>query len=229
MQKSVVTASFALCLALQGCATLMGDESQIVPINSTPPGASILVTDEQGKIVYRGKTPVSIAIKKSTGKYWGGKNFRIKLAKDGYISQNIQVNSSPNALYLAGNLLVSGGIGWFMVDPFNGKMYSLAPEGIDATLTRSGPPPAPPAPVAQTPPTQDTSTETAITPPPAPLPSPPPVSDNKPPQPATPPQTPNKTAANIRKDEMNSAMDAAPQGDLGASEAIRRLAPSAPK
>jgi hypothetical protein len=44
------------------------------------------------------------------------------------------VTSHPNGWYIAGNLVFGGLIGWFIVDPFNGAMYNLSPETIDAPL-----------------------------------------------------------------------------------------------
>jgi hypothetical protein len=136
MQKNLLAAAAALTLLLQGCATLVGDETQMVPISSAPPGATVTITDESGRVVYRGTTPASVEMSKSTGKYWGGKRFKVTIAKYGYSSQQFTLNTSPNGWYLVGNFLVSGGIGWFLVDPFGGKMYSLSPEGIDANLGR---------------------------------------------------------------------------------------------
>ncbi|WP_342358093.1 hypothetical protein [Arsenophonus nasoniae] len=36
---------------------------------------------------------------------------------------------------IAGNLFFGGLIGWLIVDPFNGGIYTLRPEKIDATLS----------------------------------------------------------------------------------------------
>jgi hypothetical protein len=45
------------------------------------------------------------------------------------------VTASPNGWYIAGNPIFGGLIGWFIVDPFNGKMYALEPEKIETALT----------------------------------------------------------------------------------------------
>jgi hypothetical protein len=251
MQKILLAAATALFLLLQGCATLVGDETQVVPISSTPAGATIRVSDESGRVVYRGMTPASLAMKKSTGQYWGGKRYHITLAKSGYATQTFALTTSPNAWYLAGNFLVSGGIGWFVVDPFSGKMYSLSPEGIDAHLGRllgaASPPPVPvAAPPAATPaalPTPVPSSPAPVAVPAAAPAAPQPVVVPLAPAPDVPETTPNPAAApaagptvvdapvkevpkdaaaDKRKKDVEKSIDAAPDGDFGATEAVRR-------
>jgi hypothetical protein len=119
---------------LTGCATIVGDDRASLPIKSTPSDAQILIIDETGQTAYRGRTPDQVSLSKSNGHYWGGKQFTVAISKRGYLTQRIQVDTRPNALYLGGNLIFGGIIGWLVVDPISGKMYDLASEGIDVTL-----------------------------------------------------------------------------------------------
>ncbi|MFO6419993.1 hypothetical protein ACLBKS_07305 [Hylemonella sp. W303a] len=134
--KAAVTKIFAISTAilLSGCATIMGTPTQTVPISSTPSGASILITDESGMEVFGGTTPTSVTLNKSSGRYWGGKNFKVTISKPGYKTQVIPVETNANGWYIAGNLVFGGLIGWFIVDPLNGNMYSLSPEAVAANL-----------------------------------------------------------------------------------------------
>ncbi|HET6718245.1 MAG TPA: hypothetical protein VFH22_01280 [Rhodocyclaceae bacterium] len=141
LQKFLAHAA-ALSLAgalalLSGCATIVGDERTSLPIKSTPADAQILIIDEAGRTAYRGRTPDQVPLRKSDGHYWGGKQFTVAISKRGYQTQRIQVDTRPNALYLGGNLLFGGIIGWLMVDPISGKMYDLSSEGIEVTLQKS--------------------------------------------------------------------------------------------
>jgi hypothetical protein len=58
----------------------------------------------------------------------------VKISKDGYVDQEIPVKSSPNGWYIGGNFIFGGLIGWFIVDPLNGGMYTLSPEQVSASL-----------------------------------------------------------------------------------------------
>lgn len=45
------------------------------------------------------------------------------------------MTANPNGWYIAGNLVFGGLIGWFIVDLFNGKRYTIEPEKIETALT----------------------------------------------------------------------------------------------
>lgn len=127
----------ALSLALlTGCATIVGDERASLSIKSTPADAQILIIDEAGRTAYRGRTPDQVPLRKNDGHYWGGKQFTVAISKRGYLTQRIEVDTHPNALYLGGNLLFGGIIGWLVVDPISGKMYDLSSDGIEVTLQK---------------------------------------------------------------------------------------------
>lgn len=121
-------------VGLSGCASIIGSPIQVVPIASTPSEAEVLVVDEAGVQVFAGKTPTSVSLNKSTGHYWGGKSYTVTIRKEGYKDQTIPITSSANGWYIGGNLLFGGLIGWFVVDPLNGNMYTLSPDAVNSTL-----------------------------------------------------------------------------------------------
>ena len=121
---------------LQGCATIIGEPTQVLPIISTPEGASVVITDETGTQVFKGTTPTTVTLEKSDGSYWGGKSFSVTILKEGYEPMVVPVKASPNGWYMAGNLIFGGLIGWFVVDPLNGDMYTLSAKEIDASLQK---------------------------------------------------------------------------------------------
>lgn len=119
---------------LSGCATIVGDKTQVIPITSSPSDATVLITDEKGVEVFKGNTPTSVVLKKSDGSYWGKKRYVLQIAKKGYEKQSIPIVASANGWYMFGNLVFGGLIGWFIVDPYNGAMYSLSPEQVSSHL-----------------------------------------------------------------------------------------------
>lgn len=126
--------ALAIAAATSGCATIIGSPTQLIPIASTPSDASIVINDEGGAEIFKGMTPTTVTLPKSTGKYWGGKSFTVKISKEGFAEQTIPVASGANGWYIAGNLVFGGLIGWFIVDPLSGNMYTLSPEAVSATL-----------------------------------------------------------------------------------------------
>ncbi len=133
MKKTVYLLALSATL-LGGCATIVGDKTQLVPISSTPSDASIMITDEKGGQVFKGSTPTSVTLAKSDGSYWGKKSFTVRISKEGYDEQIIPITASANGWYIGGNIIFGGLIGWFIVDPLNGAMYTLSTEQIAATL-----------------------------------------------------------------------------------------------
>ena len=133
MRTAVCILAFCAIL-LGGCATIVGDKTQLVPISSTPSEATIIITDERGMQLFKGLTPTSVTLQKSDGSYWGKKSFTIEISKDGYEKQVIPITARANGWYIGGNIIFGGLIGWFIVDPFNGGMYTLSPEQITSTL-----------------------------------------------------------------------------------------------
>ncbi len=137
MKKTIIKIAVLSSILLSGCATIVGDKTQLVPISSTPSDASIVITDETGSEVFKGSTPTTVTLPKSDGSYWGKKNFSVKISKAGYEHQVIPVIASANGWYVAGNFIFGGLIGWFIVDPMNGGMYTLSPENVSTSLNES--------------------------------------------------------------------------------------------
>ncbi|MFZ5523276.1 MAG: hypothetical protein ACOY9D_04220 [Pseudomonadota bacterium] len=119
---------------LGGCATIVGDKTQLVPISSSPSDASIVITDERGAELFKGATPTTVTLPKSDGGYWGKKSFTVRIIKAGYETQIIPITAKANGWYIGGNIIFGGLIGWFIVDPFNGGMYTLSPAQITSAL-----------------------------------------------------------------------------------------------
>jgi hypothetical protein len=137
MKKLKITAAVASLSLLAGCASIVGEKDQTVTINSSPSNASVLITDERSMEVHSGTTPTTVQLRKADGSYFGGKTYTVELAKDGYESRTMMINSTPNGWYIGGNLIFGGLIGWLIVDPLTGAMYNLSPDTLNASLGES--------------------------------------------------------------------------------------------
>ncbi len=120
---------------LTGCATILGEPNQLLPIASQPNGASITVTDERGFELYTGTTPTTVILPKSDGSYWGGKSFVVTISKSGFETIKLPVETNATGMYIGGNLLFGGLIGWFIVDSMGGNMYTLSVDGLNPKLS----------------------------------------------------------------------------------------------
>lgn len=134
MKKIFLILIAPIFLLLTSCATIVGTDTQNVTVISNPSDADVLITDDRGVNVSQGKTPLSVTLKKSDGSYFGGIDYVLTVSKDGYSSQAVSLNTTPNGWYIGGNLLFGGLIGWLAVDPFSGKMYTLNPKEVSVSL-----------------------------------------------------------------------------------------------
>ena len=122
-----------IALILIGCATIVSKSDWPVTIRSTPEHADVSISDvKEGKKVYEGKTPATLTLT-SKGGYFRSKDYLVRISKEGYETQTITISSRMNGWYL-GNLIFGGLIGFLIVDPLTGAMWSLDPREIDLTL-----------------------------------------------------------------------------------------------
>lgn len=120
-----------------GCATIVRGTDQKLDFRSDPDGAKVSVYDSYGQLVGGGKTPVTIPLQKGDG-YFKSAKYRVVFEAEGYDKKEIWVSGSLNAgWYLGGNFLVGGLIGWLIVDPLTGAMWTLKPSQINANLDKS--------------------------------------------------------------------------------------------
>ena len=127
---------FCSILSLVSCATIMGEKTQLMALKSTPCEAVIKITDEEGTEIFIGKTPTTVTLEKADGSYFGGKAYTVIISKEGYETQTIPVVAKANEWYFAGNYICGGPIGWLIIDPFNGSMYTLKPEKLNTYMDK---------------------------------------------------------------------------------------------
>ncbi|WGM02935.1 hypothetical protein [Arsenophonus nasoniae] len=134
MHKLAIALSLIYITFLSGCATIVGEKTQRIQIESNPTDAEFTIKDERGAIISHGKTPQGVTLEKSDGSYFGKKSYEITLTKDGFNQVTLPLRNSANGWYIGGNIVFGGLIGWLVVDPFNGGMYTIHPKEINAVL-----------------------------------------------------------------------------------------------
>lgn len=121
-------------LIFTGCASIFGwGRPEELNIRSAPEQASIVIVDETGTKIFEGKTPTIISLEKKKG-YFKGKKYSVTISKDGFADKTIAIDTTPNGWYIGGNLLFGGLIGWLIVDPLTGAMWTLDTNEVNVTL-----------------------------------------------------------------------------------------------
>ena len=135
MKKRISWLSSLSCILLlvASCASIIGKSVYPVAITSKPDQADITIVDETGKTVFAGKTPTTVSLSTKAG-YFQGKDYTVTFSKPGYAKQTAQIKRGVSGWYIAGNLVFGGLIGWLIVDPLTGAMWTL-PDETTATLS----------------------------------------------------------------------------------------------
>jgi hypothetical protein len=133
---SKVMVSLLALTILISCATIMGSRVETLNVRSAPDQASVAIIDEAGTKIFEGKTPTTLPLEKKRG-YFGGKTYTVKISKEGYAEQTVIVDTSLSAWYWGGNLIFGGLIGYLIVDPATGAMWTLDTNDINVTLQAS--------------------------------------------------------------------------------------------
>jgi hypothetical protein len=124
-----------------GCASIVKGSEQKVSFKSEPSEAKVVITDvREGKEIQVGSTPFTASLKRGAG-YFKKAKYLVTFEKPGYQRETIRLEGTPGGWYLGGNLLV-GGMGYLIVDPATGAMWTLEPDDVSVTLKRqaaSGP------------------------------------------------------------------------------------------
>jgi hypothetical protein len=124
-------------LVITGCATIIHGGSQQINITSTPEGAQVTIFDSSNHQIWSSDTTPAVAKLRRGEEYFGGASYRIEISKPGYQKEIVTVSSSMNGWYLVGNLFVGGLIGWLIIDPVTGAMWTLSPSNVSQSLNKS--------------------------------------------------------------------------------------------
>ncbi len=118
-----------------GCASIIkGSAAQQVSLKTKPSDADCQITDlRTGAIILKQKSPILTQLKRHSG-YFKNAQYRYSCEKEGYTSGQVNIVSSVNGWYFMGNLAFGGLVGWLIVDPSTGAMWSFASDDITLAL-----------------------------------------------------------------------------------------------
>jgi len=127
---SILFAMVAFVFA--GCATIVSKSSYPVNITSTPAGAEIEIKTSDGKVVFTGKTPTQVVLEAGKG-YFSGEDYTVTFNG----KQTAQIERGLDGWYLVGNLFFGAVIGWLIIDPATGAMWTLSDLHVNLDSTAS--------------------------------------------------------------------------------------------
>jgi hypothetical protein len=137
----------AIAILGAGCASIIkGGGAEVVSIRSVPPDASVKIIDAKSRhLMATGRTPLVVPLPKSAG-YFSGASYLVVFEKSGYQRQQVPFKAGLSGWYVGGNLLFGGLIGYLIVDPATGAMWTLDRElSVDLKPTDDAPADAEPS------------------------------------------------------------------------------------
>ena len=106
------------------CASIVSKSEYPVSISSKPEGADISIVNRAKENIFVGKTPTTVVLKAGAG-FFKGEDYTVTFMKEGYTPHTAQIKRGVDGWYIAGNLFFGGLIGWLIVDPATGAMWTL--------------------------------------------------------------------------------------------------------
>lgn len=133
----ILVFAMGVLLSLGGCASIVKQGSQSLQLNTDPQGAKVTIVDmKKGGTVMNAETPCVATLQRGNG-YFSSAKYKIVFEKEGYDRREILLDGNANGWYVGGNILFGGLIGWLIVDPLTGAMWTLEPEAVTERLSKS--------------------------------------------------------------------------------------------
>ena len=132
MKIFLTTACLAATLTMTGCASIFSGSTQTLTFKSVPDTANITITNKSGEKIHTSSTPATVTLKRGNG-YFKPAGYEITFSKEGFQTKTVQVKATVNGWYIA-NIIFGGLIGFLIVDPATGAMYTLSPSDINSVL-----------------------------------------------------------------------------------------------
>ena len=121
---------------LSGCASIIKGGKENMTFRSDPEGATLQIyNDRSGEEIAHETTPETIVLNCSQG-YFKKALYRVVVSKEGYEANEFSIVGRASGWYVGGNILFGGLIGWLIVDPATGSMWTLKCGKWDSKLNK---------------------------------------------------------------------------------------------
>ncbi|MGB0176384.1 MAG: hypothetical protein ACPF9D_04405 [Owenweeksia sp.] len=129
----IITFSLASLILFSSCATIFSKSAYPVNITSNPQGANFTITDRDGAEVVKGKTPQIVTLNSSAG-YFKKENYTVTYTKSNGEEVKLPITFHVDGWYIAGNFFIGGLLGYLLIDPLTGAMYTADQKIVSANL-----------------------------------------------------------------------------------------------
>jgi len=127
----LLTITLLFLVACTGCASIICGSTKTITVSSNPSGANFSIQNKEGKEIHSGVTPSTVTLKRGRG-YFAAGDYTISFTKAGYKPMDMPIKQGLEAgWYVLGNFVFGGLIGWVIVDPLTGAMWTIEDINVD--------------------------------------------------------------------------------------------------
>jgi hypothetical protein len=121
-------AALPLALLLGACASLVSSGPETLAIEGE---GTYRLFDEERRLVSTGVLPTEVALDTSAG-FFDGMDYTVQFHQNGVADRETEVETEVSLWYSVGNLFSFNILGWLLVDPYTGAMWTLERDRIAA-------------------------------------------------------------------------------------------------
>ena len=135
----IISIACAAIFSVTGCASIASGSKQEISIRSKPEDAVVIITDAtNGMEIWNSTTPAVVELDRGDG-FFRSAEYTVEIQKTGYRKETFMISGRLNGgWYLVGNFFIGGLLGWLIIDPATGAMWTLEPDSVHKTLKRDG-------------------------------------------------------------------------------------------
>lgn len=122
---TVSAAALSVAMFMIGCATIVSGGKQEVALKSKPSNADVVVTNQKGEIVFRGKTPITLTLPTSAG-FAQPEDYTVQYSHSGFAPKTVHLGVGVNGWFFAN--FISWEFPGMIVDMATGAAYKLQSE-----------------------------------------------------------------------------------------------------
>ena len=132
-KRTVLSLFACLMVVAPGCASIVNRDRPL-SITSNPSGAAFTIYDKHGRAVHEARTPATVTLPRDVG-YFSSPKYTVDFTRGGYPGHTATIPHDVSGWYVGGNFLFGGLIGWVVVDPLTGAMWTLKDLNVDLDST----------------------------------------------------------------------------------------------
>ncbi|HCQ17396.1 MAG TPA: hypothetical protein DIU20_14100 [Cryomorphaceae bacterium] len=129
----IIALSLASLILFSSCATVFSKSAYPVNITSNPQGANFNITNRAGVEIVKGKTPQIVTLLSSAG-YFKKENYVVTYTKTNGEEVKLPITFHVDGWYVIGNFFIGGLLGYLVLDPLTGAMFTIDQKVISANL-----------------------------------------------------------------------------------------------